>query len=129
MIVLEISDLVHRQLVSSALESDFRQHLERNVLVRHVDLFLTEKTDGSFGYFESRITRGADLAQQENQARPAVAALAVPVPVPHIPAAPNARVVSQWIRKKLFITLSKNSQLWLWTPSRHGWMSCSKCFS
>ena len=33
MIVIEISDLVHRQLVSSALESDFRTHLERNVLV------------------------------------------------------------------------------------------------
>lgn len=32
-IVLEISDLVHRQLVSSALESDFRSHLERNILV------------------------------------------------------------------------------------------------
>lgn len=32
-IVLEISDLVHRQLVTSALESDFRRHLERNVLV------------------------------------------------------------------------------------------------
>jgi hypothetical protein len=32
---MEISDLVHRQLVSSALESDFRQHLEQNVLVRY----------------------------------------------------------------------------------------------
>lgn len=32
-IVLEISDLVHRQLVSSALESDFRSHLEQNILV------------------------------------------------------------------------------------------------
>ncbi|CAF0780101.1 unnamed protein product [Adineta ricciae] len=34
MIVIEISDLVHRQLVSSALESDFRTHLEHNVLTR-----------------------------------------------------------------------------------------------
>ncbi|CAF4422559.1 unnamed protein product, partial [Adineta steineri] len=33
-IVVEISDLVHRQLVTSALESDFRQHLEHNVLSR-----------------------------------------------------------------------------------------------
>ncbi|CAF0759915.1 unnamed protein product [Adineta steineri] len=33
-IVLEISDLVHRQLVTSALESDFRTHLEQNVLTR-----------------------------------------------------------------------------------------------
>ena len=33
-IVVEISDLVHRQLVTSALESDYRQHLERSVLVR-----------------------------------------------------------------------------------------------
>lgn len=33
-IILEISDLVHRQLVSSALESDFRRHLEHNVLRR-----------------------------------------------------------------------------------------------
>ncbi len=32
-IVQEISDLVHRQLVTSALESDFRRHLEQNVLV------------------------------------------------------------------------------------------------
>jgi len=32
-IVLEISDLVHRQLVTSALESDFRSHLEQNILV------------------------------------------------------------------------------------------------
>lgn len=32
-IVLEISDLVHRQLVSSALESDFRTHLEQRLLV------------------------------------------------------------------------------------------------
>ncbi|UJR10518.1 hypothetical protein I4U23_014721 [Adineta vaga] len=31
-IVVEISDLVHRQLVTSALESDFRRHLEQNVL-------------------------------------------------------------------------------------------------
>jgi hypothetical protein len=35
LIVVEISDLVHRQLVTSALESDFRRHLERNVLVRY----------------------------------------------------------------------------------------------
>lgn len=34
-IVLEISDLVHRQLVSSALESDFRSHLERSILVSY----------------------------------------------------------------------------------------------
>ena len=34
-IVIEISDLVHRQLVTSALESDFRSHLEQNVLVRY----------------------------------------------------------------------------------------------
>jgi hypothetical protein len=33
MIVIEISDLVHRQLVSSALESDFRTHLEQHYLV------------------------------------------------------------------------------------------------
>ncbi|CAF3021904.1 unnamed protein product [Rotaria socialis] len=33
-IVLEISDLVHRQLVTSALESDFRQHLEQNIYTR-----------------------------------------------------------------------------------------------
>ncbi|CAF0835307.1 unnamed protein product [Didymodactylos carnosus] len=33
-LVVEISDLVHRQLVTSALESDFRSHLERNVLNR-----------------------------------------------------------------------------------------------
>jgi hypothetical protein len=33
MIVLDISDLVHRQLVTSALEGDFRRDLERNVLV------------------------------------------------------------------------------------------------
>jgi len=33
-LVVEISDLVHRQLVTSALESDFRAHLERNVLNR-----------------------------------------------------------------------------------------------
>ena len=32
-IVVEITDLVHRQLVTSALESDYRQHLERSVLV------------------------------------------------------------------------------------------------
>ena len=32
-IIVEISDLVHRQLVTSALESDFRRHLEQNVLV------------------------------------------------------------------------------------------------
>jgi len=32
-IVLEISDLVHRQLVTSALESDFRTHLEQRYLV------------------------------------------------------------------------------------------------
>jgi hypothetical protein len=32
-IVVEISDLVHRQLVTSALESDFRSHLEQNILV------------------------------------------------------------------------------------------------
>ncbi len=37
-IVLEISDLVHRQLVTSALESDFRQHLERNVYVRYISI-------------------------------------------------------------------------------------------
>lgn len=37
-IVMEISDLVHRQLVTTALESDFRQHLERNVLVSSSDL-------------------------------------------------------------------------------------------
>jgi hypothetical protein len=35
-IVIEISDLVHRQLVTSALESDFRTHLEQNVLVRYL---------------------------------------------------------------------------------------------
>lgn len=34
-IVVEISDLVHRQLVTSALEGDFRHHLERNVLVSY----------------------------------------------------------------------------------------------
>jgi hypothetical protein len=38
-IVVEISDLVHRQLVTSALESDFRQHLEQNYLVRYLYLF------------------------------------------------------------------------------------------
>jgi hypothetical protein len=32
-IVVEITDLVHRQLVTSALESDFRTHLEGNILV------------------------------------------------------------------------------------------------
>lgn len=32
-IVLEISDLVHRQLVTTALESDFRTHLEQRLLV------------------------------------------------------------------------------------------------
>ncbi len=38
-IVIEISDLVHRQLVTSALESDFRTHLEQNVLVRYLYRF------------------------------------------------------------------------------------------
>ncbi|CAF3364815.1 unnamed protein product [Rotaria sp. Silwood1] len=33
-IVLEISDLVHGQLVISALESDFRRHLEQNIYTR-----------------------------------------------------------------------------------------------
>ncbi len=39
-IVVEISDLVHRQLVTSALESDFRHHLEQNVLVRYLYLII-----------------------------------------------------------------------------------------
>ncbi len=41
-IVVEISDLVHRQLVTSALESDFRQHLEQNVLVIYLNLFINQ---------------------------------------------------------------------------------------
>ncbi|UJR35369.1 hypothetical protein I4U23_028126 [Adineta vaga] len=43
-IVIEISDLVHRQLVSSALESDFRTHLEHSVLSRLQQGAPTEQT-------------------------------------------------------------------------------------
>ncbi|CAF0722463.1 unnamed protein product [Rotaria sordida] len=61
-IVLEISDLVHRQLVTSALESDFRRHLEQNIY--------------------NHLQRGAP-PQEEQQPRPIIATpRAPPVPTP-----------------------------------------------
>lgn len=64
-IVVEISDLVHRQLVTSALESDFRRHLERNVL--------------------NRLEHGAPV-QQEQQFIP----ITVAPPIPPQPARVNS---------------------------------------
>ncbi|CAF0828251.1 unnamed protein product [Rotaria sp. Silwood1] len=70
-IVLEISDLVHRQLVTSALESDFRSHLEQNVL--------------------NRLERGAPAEQQQQQQQQQhVAPTAAIPPVP--PQLPRANV-------------------------------------
>ncbi|CAF3349414.1 unnamed protein product [Rotaria socialis] len=67
-IVLDISDLVHRQLVTSALESDFRVHLERNVL--------------------NRLEGAAPVQQQPQQQQQRVApAAAVPIIRPPLPRA------------------------------------------
>ncbi|CAF0817600.1 unnamed protein product [Rotaria sordida] len=62
-IVLEISDLVHRQLVTSALESDFRRHLEQNVL--------------------NRLEHGAP-AEQQQQAAPTAIIPPVPTQLPRV---------------------------------------------
>lgn len=61
-ILVEISDLVHRQLVSTALESDFRSHLEQNIL--------------------TRFARGAPVQQGEQQETPIVAPRVLPTPAP-----------------------------------------------
>ncbi|CAF2780352.1 unnamed protein product [Rotaria sp. Silwood2] len=61
-IVLEISDLVHRQLVTSALESDFRRHLEQNVL--------------------NHLEHGAPAGQQQEQAAPTAVVPPIPLQPP-----------------------------------------------
>ncbi|CAF3939114.1 unnamed protein product [Rotaria magnacalcarata] len=66
-IVLDISDLVHRQLVTSALESDFRVHLEQNVF--------------------NRLEREAPAQQQQQQQQHVAPAAAVPTIRPPLPRA------------------------------------------
>ena len=78
-IVVEISDLVHRQLVSTALESDFRHHLERNVLVRSSGFFF--RKNSSLLYGQNRLAHGAPVQQDP----PAVVARPVPPPQPARP--------------------------------------------
>jgi hypothetical protein len=88
-IVLEISDLVHRQLVSSALESDFRTHLEQNILVSS---FIP--TIGSYIYpffiIQNRLARGAPPQQEQEQAAPRLQ----PIPAPIRRTTTNTQAVS-----------------------------------
>ncbi|CAF2392889.1 unnamed protein product [Rotaria sp. Silwood2] len=86
-IVLEISDLVHRQLVTSALESDFRQHLEQNIYTR----------------FEREAA-----TQQEQQPAPIIATPYVPPTPAPIRTTPNTHAVSS-LSNERFFTLHTNN--------------------